>query len=172
MKLTKKAKKGFTLVELIVVIAIIAILAAVSVAGYYGFINSANQSAADQEAAQIKTTLMAGTTIAADVNVGTTESPVNLNLQYGKNGIAVTGAEGNVTADNVRKAFASLLAENGVTVITSATEGQARLSFINVAKEAGADATDFADTAKSAGVVTSIVYCSAKNFKSLVSFVA
>ena len=170
MKLTKKAKKGFTLVELIVVIAIIAILAAVSVAGYYGFINSANQSAADQEAAQIKTTLMAGTTIAADVNVGTTENPVNLNLQYGKDGIKVTAEEAtpsNVTAANIRKAFAALLAENGVTVADTLTPGSASLSFINAADKGASGEGTITN-----GVVTSIVYSSAKNFKSLVSFAA
>ena len=49
MKLIKKSKKGFTLVELIVVIAIVAILAAVSVVSYLAFINQANLSA-DQQA--------------------------------------------------------------------------------------------------------------------------
>jgi prepilin-type N-terminal cleavage/methylation domain-containing protein len=61
MNLSKKMKKGFTLVELIVVIAIIAILAAVSVAGYFGFINQAKVSTANQEATQVKTILVAQT---------------------------------------------------------------------------------------------------------------
>jgi prepilin-type N-terminal cleavage/methylation domain-containing protein len=58
-KLLRKIKNGFTLVELIVVIAIIAILAAVSVGGYFGFLAYANQSAADQEAQQFKTSVVA-----------------------------------------------------------------------------------------------------------------
>ena len=52
MKLFKKAKKGFTLVELVVVIAVIAILAAVSVGAYFGVTDSANRSKLEQEAKQ------------------------------------------------------------------------------------------------------------------------
>ena len=48
MKMNKKLKKGFTLVELVVVIAVIAILAGVSVGAYFGITESANQSKADQ----------------------------------------------------------------------------------------------------------------------------
>ena len=58
MKLFKKAKKGFTLVELVVVIAVIAILAAVSVGAYFGVTTSANNSAAEQEAKAVHTNIM------------------------------------------------------------------------------------------------------------------
>ena len=58
MKMNKKLKKGFTLVELVVVIAVIAILAGVSVGAYFGITESANQSKADQEAKQLHTALM------------------------------------------------------------------------------------------------------------------
>jgi prepilin-type N-terminal cleavage/methylation domain-containing protein len=61
MKLIKKAKKAFTLVELITVMAIIAVLAGVSVGAYFGIVNNAKQSAARQEADQIKTQLVAAT---------------------------------------------------------------------------------------------------------------
>jgi len=44
MKLFRKIKKGFTLVELVVVIAVIAILAAVSVVSYIGVTNNAKKS--------------------------------------------------------------------------------------------------------------------------------
>ena len=50
MKLFKKVKKGFTLVELVVVIAVIAVLAAVSVGAYFGVTDSANRSKLTQEA--------------------------------------------------------------------------------------------------------------------------
>ncbi len=46
-------RKGFTLVELLVVIAILAILATVSVVGYTSYINGAEQTAANTEAASI-----------------------------------------------------------------------------------------------------------------------
>ena len=52
MKIFKKVKKGFTLVELVVVIAVIAILAAVSVGAYFGVTESANRSRLEQEAKQ------------------------------------------------------------------------------------------------------------------------
>ena len=57
MKLFKKAKKGFTLVELVVVIAVIAILAAVSVGAYFGVTESANNSKLEQEAKQVYTAI-------------------------------------------------------------------------------------------------------------------
>ena len=44
MKILKKSKKGFTLVELVVVIAVIAILAAASVGVYFGVTESAKKS--------------------------------------------------------------------------------------------------------------------------------
>ena len=59
MKLFKKAKKGFTLIELVVVIAVIAILSAVSVVAYVGITNSAKKSAAEQKAGQIVTAIRA-----------------------------------------------------------------------------------------------------------------
>ena len=58
MKLFKKAKKGFTLVELVVVIAVIAILAAVSVGAYFGVTESAKTSQCTQEAKAIHTAMV------------------------------------------------------------------------------------------------------------------
>ena len=57
MKFFKKAKRGFTLVELVVVIAVIAILAAVSVGAYFGVTESANNSRLEQETKQIHTAI-------------------------------------------------------------------------------------------------------------------
>lgn len=54
MKINKKFKKAFTLVELVVVIAVIAILSAVSVGAYFGITDSANSSAAEQYKKQVK----------------------------------------------------------------------------------------------------------------------
>ena len=58
MKLFKKAKKGFTLVELVVVIAVIAILAAVSVGAYFGVTESAKKSQAQQEGKALHTNML------------------------------------------------------------------------------------------------------------------
>ena len=69
MKLLKKTKKGFTLVELIVVIAIIAILAAVSVVSYIAFINKANESADQQAVSQMNKILMADSILNQDSNI-------------------------------------------------------------------------------------------------------
>lgn len=49
----KKAKKGFTLVELIVAIAILSILATVAVVGYTGYVNKAKDAKAEMELSQI-----------------------------------------------------------------------------------------------------------------------
>ena len=57
MKFIKKAKRGFTLVELVVVIAVIAILAAVSVGAYFGVTDSANNSKLEQEAKMVHTNI-------------------------------------------------------------------------------------------------------------------
>lgn len=58
-KLTKKIRKGFTLVELLVVIAILAILAAVSVVGYLSFTDKAKESNDISLTAQMNTVLEA-----------------------------------------------------------------------------------------------------------------
>ena len=57
MKLFRKIKKGFTLVELVVVIAVIAILAAVSVGAYFGVTESAKASKLEQESKQLYTAI-------------------------------------------------------------------------------------------------------------------
>ena len=53
MKLFRKMKKGFTLVELVVVIAVIVILAAVSVGAFFGVTESAKASQQESEAKQL-----------------------------------------------------------------------------------------------------------------------
>ena len=59
MKLFKKAKKGFTLIELVVVIAVIAILSAVSIVSYVAITNKAKQSNDQQKINQVNLSLAA-----------------------------------------------------------------------------------------------------------------
>src|SRR5574344_1443979 len=100
MNLSKKMKKGFTLVELIVVIAIIAILAAVSVAGYFGFINQAKVSTANQEATQVKTILVAqtvadGYSVKLDYDTDGTNTTAGWVVTYTQNsGLVVSKGKG------------------------------------------------------------------------------
>ena len=55
----KMNKKGFTIVELVIVIAVIAILAGVMIPTFGGVIESANRSAAQQEAKSVRDALIA-----------------------------------------------------------------------------------------------------------------
>ena len=59
MKLIKKMRKGFTLIELVVVIAVIAILSAVTVVSYIAITNKAKQSSDEQAVRQMNTILQA-----------------------------------------------------------------------------------------------------------------
>ncbi|NLC64653.1 MAG: prepilin-type N-terminal cleavage/methylation domain-containing protein, partial [Erysipelothrix sp.] len=58
MKLIRKNKKGFTLVELIVVIAILAILALILVPAITGYVSKANKSKNQANARAVYTTAM------------------------------------------------------------------------------------------------------------------
>ena len=51
-------KKGFTIVELVIVIAVIAILSAVLIPTFGGIVDKANESARDQEAANLYKTYL------------------------------------------------------------------------------------------------------------------
>ena len=58
MKIFKRSKQGFTLVELVVVIAVIAVLAAVSVGAYFGITETANLSSAQTHIRQLNDMLL------------------------------------------------------------------------------------------------------------------
>ena len=162
MKLFKKAKKGFTLVELIVVIAIVAILAAVSVAGYYGFIASAKQSRADQEAAQVKLELQAQTVIAKDVKV----SSVKYTFQFGNGGISAVKENGDKleTGTDVTLYFVELIkaAEDAETAPVS----RATSETTPVAGEASI----YAKVSATAGLISGFKYWSAEGVSSEINF--
>ena len=90
MKLFKKAKKGFTLVELVVVIAVIAILAAVSVGAYFGVTESAKNSQCEQEAKALHTSI---TLVANDPKYDTTmdQKGLTVGADFATDIKAVTG---------------------------------------------------------------------------------
>ena len=109
-KLLKKAKKGFTLVELVVVIAIIVILSAASVATYFGVTESARKSNVGSTASQIgQLVYLASIDGDNSDNVSTKDSK-----------LVLLGVESSATAEeNQAKAktvLVALLGKNNLTV--------------------------------------------------------
>ena len=176
MKNTKKIRKGFTLVELIVVIAIIAILAAVSVAGYYGFIASANQSAADQEAAQVKNVIRAAATQGVKEGtskIGDNTLIVTTSYTWTLNGLEA-GAEERETATVEGETIAAVTYLDDLVAIANAFGG---LTLENkedtgaTADKAGLDDVKVkGTTAEDAKIIVSVTYVSAKNITSVINF--
>lgn len=109
-KLLKKAKKGFTLVELVVVIAIIAILSAASVATYFGVTESARKSNVGSTASQIGQLVYLASIDGDDSdNVSTKDSK-----------LVLLGVVENATAEvkqaNAKTVLVALLGKNDLTV--------------------------------------------------------
>lgn len=82
MKMRKKFRRGFTLVELVVVIAVIAILSAVSVGAYFGITDSANSSNATQGIKQIQKLWTMYSVSDYDSNLSAEERAVDFCLRY------------------------------------------------------------------------------------------
>lgn len=109
-KLLKKAKKGFTLVELVVVIAIIAILSAASVATYFGVTESARKSNVGSTASQIGQLVYLASIDGDDSdNVSTKDSK-----------LVLLGVESSATAEEkqtkAKTVLVALLDKNDLTV--------------------------------------------------------
>lgn len=109
-KLLKKAKKGFTLVELVVVIAIIAILSAASVATYFGVTESARKSNVGSTASQIGQLVYLASIDGDDSdNVSTKDSK-----------LVLLGVAENATAEvkqaNAKTVLVALLGKNDLNV--------------------------------------------------------
>ena len=100
MKMNKKLKKGFTLVELVVVIAVIAILAGVSVGAYFGITESAKNSQVEQEAKAVHTSI---TLVANDPKYASTmtNDGLVLDAKFEKDLEEVTGLDYVVAAEGI-----------------------------------------------------------------------
>lgn len=134
MNLSKKMKKGFTLVELIVVIAIIAILAAVSVAGYFGFINQAKVSTANQEATQVKTILVAqtvadGYSVKLDYDTGTNTTAGWVVTYTQNSGLVVSQGKG--TSEVTSELLSAPVASKILAEIYTAGNSEKTISNVN-----------------------------------------
>lgn len=110
-KLLKKAKKGFTLVELVVVIAIIAILSAASVATYFGVTESARKSNVGSTASQIGQLVYLASIDGDDSdNVSTKDSKLVLL------GVAEDSTPEATKQDNAKTVLVALLDKNDLNV--------------------------------------------------------
>lgn len=186
-KLISKTKKGFTLVELIVVIAIIAILAAVTAVSYVGFVNNARLSAAQTEAKQYQTVLVANASLNQEVKVtypataGTTTpttrtttttytatmsySTAGIKLTYTTTDPAVTNIDANIEAKLVACTLAKAINDSESTTLkayTYAIDGTEEVSPI----APGLFLTkDSLSVSNSVVTVTSFGYVSKDNIK-------
>ena len=156
-----KLKKGFTLVELIVVIAIIAILASVSVAGYFGFIAQARTSAANQEAAQVKTVLSTQT-IAQGYKLTLSEGYEDAVVTYSSDDGLVFTKDGlsSLTSANVIIALREIYTV-GDTGVVPATVAALELDGLDTANNPYIKSVVISDLK-----VTSFVYVSAEGYES------
>ena len=167
MKIFKKMKKGFTLVELVVVIAVIAILAAVSVGAYFGVTESANNSRLEQEAKQVYTAIQTvslapneHSSLSKDGLVITDDSKFELALEetLGKNVTLLENgdkAASEPTIYFVRKAISPAITENvvyssfdyhvaeidGKKAVTDIVTGEAKVETSDVETGEGSSTT-------------------------------
>ena len=119
MKMNKKLKKGFTLVELVVVIAVIAILAGVSVGAYFGITESAKNSKADQEAKAFHTTVM--------LVVNDPDSGISYNKTTGLSTTNASDLEAKIEHMSGQEFFIASVSESG-TAYTYTSEANKKAS--------------------------------------------
>lgn len=118
MNLTKKKKKGFTLIELMAVIAIIAILAAVLVPTVTGYINRSKKTAIVSQVRNVITAVETNNATATGEDIITTD--VTVAQLVGKN------ADGTDT-DESALIEADLLTAESVNRLSDMTVGLAQL---------------------------------------------
>ncbi len=111
---TKKANKGFTMVELIIVIAIIAVLAAVLAPQYLRFVEESKVSTDKQTAA----------TVEAGINVLIADGTINLPTITG----SATSATSNVTWNTTTGAIAGSATVSTATGTTLTSQMFAQLN--------------------------------------------
>lgn len=95
MKLMKKSKKGFTLVEIVIVVAVLAILAAIAIPVVGNVINDANNAADAANAKVIESTVKlalaksSSTSLAAtDIDTALTNAGISADINTKGNGTA------------------------------------------------------------------------------------
>ena len=156
MKLFKKAKKGFTLVELVVVIAVIAILAAVSVGAYFGVTESAKNSQAQQEGKAVHTNIVliandpANSKIATFGKTGVTienggDFEDKLEAAVGSVDYLINGVDGADEADTNKTYDATLTFKGTDKLFTkfSYTISSGHVAYFNLVTGEQIDATAF-----------------------------
>ena len=126
----KKAKKGFTLVELLVVITILAVLATVSVIGYRSFTKKAQVSNDTSLVAQLNIALKAN-----EATDGKPQNPTEALEVVGQNGFDVekltpTTSKYNIVWNQEANEFA-LLNEKDETVFGNATKDYKTWKFLD-----------------------------------------
>jgi len=106
-RITKRAQKGFTLIELMIVVAIIGILAAIAIPQYSDYTSRTRAAGAMTELAAVKTT----------VSMCYQEQGALTNCNSGSNGIPSINVTKNITT-----AAATAVALGVITVTTGATD--------------------------------------------------
>ena len=119
-KMTNKAQKGFTLIELMIVVAIIGILAAVALPAYQTY----TKKAAFSEVVLATQGVKSAIEVCAQVQGGFTNCAAENNgvpANLGSNGKAVKSVEWSVTSNTAGTIVAAANAYNGITADDSVT---------------------------------------------------
>ncbi len=153
-ELSKKERKGFTLVELLVVIAILAVLASVSVVGYLGFTEKARNSDAVTELTQVRE-LMRAELIDGEVETATYNNNNNttVSMKYVDGKYYVLNLSASPSGDYTKQ-FKALFtdlstlsatitvffASTGATIDSTGTTNDYAIEYVNYVRTAGGNA--------------------------------
>jgi type IV pilus assembly protein PilA len=143
-EITKKKKKGFTLVELVIVIAIIAILAAMAIPKLGSMRTTAkvsNDVAAAKNIATVASTMVANGTLTASITdlSSTTDTTAAALLAQ------LDGKAKNGKAEAAGTGFAVTLASNGGITVSATGTGASKTSHELYPDNTGSGRTDYAN---------------------------